>query len=113
MGKRPGLLFIAKHHWPGVLSLSGIYFASRKLKASCFVSYLRLLWGASHPKTTICYFSSCVKRVSLSTNSGFSRKENTFGMDFKLFKSLKTPSDCRAFGRGEAPLALLEERILR
>ena len=33
----------------GVLSLSMIYIASRKFQASCFVSFVRLIWGVFQP----------------------------------------------------------------
>ena len=69
-----------------VFSLSRIYFASRKLPASCFVSFVRLVLGNDHHSIAMCCFSQFVKRVPVPTKSGFSRKESTFGVGFKLLK---------------------------
>ena len=49
--------------------------ASRKIKASCFVSFVRLLLGDYHPNISIGCFSLLVKRVLFLPNVAFHKGE--------------------------------------
>ena len=66
-----GLFTLQTTSGTSVLSLSGVYFASLKLQVSCFVSFVRLLWGVYHhyvllcsicEKVNICYQSMIVQK---------------------------------------------------
>lgn len=70
----------------GVLALNRVYFASKKLQASCLVSFLRLLCGAYLPFIAICHFAPFVKKATVPITSGFSTMENRFGVGFKVLK---------------------------
>ena len=97
MGKREGCFSLKSIIGPTVLSLSGVYFASRKLQATCFVSFVRLLCGADPTSN----FSYQIKLL---------QKEKTFTVCFKIMKTTANIQGHRGFGSVTVPSPLLEER---
>ena len=68
------------------LYLSGVYFASRKLQVSCFVSFVWLLSQAYCPSVVMCCFAPFGKRATFPSKSILSRKANMFAVGFRLMK---------------------------
>lgn len=94
----------------GILSVSGVYFASRNLQGTCFVSFVRLLWWCYCPSITMYCFALCWKRGPFPSKSGLSRVENMFGLYFKFLKLTTNTQYPQSFWQCSAPLAQLEER---
>ena len=113
LGKRSGLLFTSKHHQAGVFSLRGIYFASRKLQASCFVSFVWLLWNANQPSITIYCFPCVWQEYLYLPTQGYLERRICLEWVSRYLSPLQTTSAHRDFWRWVDPLALLQERAPR
>jgi len=70
-----------------VPSQSGVYTASRKIQASCFVSFLRFLSRVYALASLCASLPSFGKEQLFIHKSSFSKKENTFSVGLRLLKS--------------------------
>lgn len=77
MGKKQGLLIIQTNIVDSVLSISGIYFVSRKFQPSCFVSFLRVLLGSYHKISQFTAFPCLWNEQLFITNLDSPAHENT------------------------------------
>ena len=93
-----------------VLSLSGVYFASWKLQASCFVSFMRLLLGAYCPCITMSCLPSLWKEPLFLPNQVSPERRIQLVWVSNKWSPLKTISALRAFGSVGVISTYLEER---
>lgn len=103
MGKKAKNDFHCKAPLEYVLSLSGAYFASWNLQASCFVSFVKLPLGPCPSSIAKCFFSPFGKITILLPNQASAERRQHLACI-----SLKTPSAHRPFGSDAVPSALSE-----
>ena len=89
-----------------VLSLSGIYFASRNFQHSSFLSFVRMILGANHFSNSKCCFSLFVERETFPGKSGLSRKDNMIAVGFKLLKPMANAYNPQSFRQRRSSVTL-------
>ena len=89
----------------GIHSLSGVYFANRKIYASCFLSFGKLLSCSYDCSIDVCYYTYVSQECLFLPKQASPERRTQLQWVSSSWTPLKTPSAQRTFGCGTAPLA--------